>query len=126
MSNPFGYSDAIWQRFNDTPAAGALVADQGEGRLCVARVRSKAADLELMLSLRSVDGRIVDARFLALGCPTTIAVGQWLCETLPGLGCEEARALRAPQLIAALEIADNRLHCALLGEDAVAAALKEV
>lgn len=116
-SNPFGYSAAIWRRFNATPGAGTLA------NACVGRARSRAAELELELYLAVDSGQIGAARFQALGCPTTIAVGQWLTEWLPGHSLDEAGRLGSRDIVAALEIRDDRLHCALLGEDALRAAL---
>ena len=45
----------------------------------------------LRLSLRVIDGRIEAARFLAYGCPPTLACGSALAEMLEGMTLEEAR-----------------------------------
>lgn len=125
FSNPFGYSDAVWQRFNTCPAAGRL-ATTGPGRLHTAQLRSRAADLELRLELRVEAGQVTEAAFLALGCPTTVATGQWLAEFVAGKPVQALRGLRASDIVAALAIREDRLHCALLGEDVLAAALKDL
>lgn len=118
-SNPFGYSDAVWSRFVSCPAAGSLPAALAGRRLGTAR--SRAADIELELSLALAGGTVVAAAFRAHGCPTTIAVGQWLAERALQLPMAEFCALRAADIASALEIAPHRLHCALLAEDVIAA-----
>jgi nitrogen fixation NifU-like protein len=47
----------------------------------------------LRLSLRIRDGRIESARFLAYGCPPTLACGSALAEMLEGMTLEDAALL---------------------------------
>jgi NifU-like protein involved in Fe-S cluster formation len=47
----------------------------------------------LRLSLRIRDGRIETARFLAYGCPPTLACGSALAEMLEGMAVEDALKL---------------------------------
>lgn len=112
--NPFGYSDAVWRRFRETPRAGVL----DDGAMAGAAT-TPASRARLRLQVRLERGRVADARFQAYGCPTTIAVGAWLAERAVGRSLEELAAIRAAEIRQALEIPEERLHCALLGEDAV-------
>lgn len=122
VGNPFGYSDAVWSRFVSSPGAGTLPPELAGWRQATAR--SRAADIELELTLAVAADGGVAAAFRAHGCPTTIAVGQWLVERAQALPWSEFAALRAADMVAALEIAPHRLHCALLGEDVIAALAK--
>lgn len=116
---PYGYSPAVWRLFNTTPRAGDLPADDP----CVQRVeiRTPAGRGVLRLALRWADQRVADARFRVYGCPTTIAVGAWLADWLIGRSRTELACLRAADLRQALEIPEDRAHCALMGEDALRA-----
>jgi len=69
-----------------------------------------------------VKGR--QARFKAYGCPTAIAVGEWLCEQIEQNGLESMKAVSVEKIRAALEISEDKSHCALLGEDLIRALLK--
>lgn len=120
-ANPFGYPPPIWQRFLSAPRAGVL--DAALPGVVRGRAGTPAARSVLELSLRIVDGRVVDAAFRAYGCPASIAVGAWLAETAIGASPADLRTLDATRIRAALEIPDDRTHCALLGEDALRAAL---
>src|ERR1041385_5531910 len=51
----------------------------------------------LRLSLRIRGGRIEAARFLAYGCPPTLACGSALTESIEGMSLEEARTLTREQ-----------------------------
>lgn len=119
--NPHGYAADIWRLFSSAPRAGGF--DAGMAGVVVGRAGTPAARSVLELSLRFDGDRVVDARFRAYGCPTTIAVGAWLAAAAVGCTVAELGRLDARALRTALEIAEDRAHCALLGEDALHAAV---
>ncbi|MGH8631537.1 MAG: iron-sulfur cluster assembly scaffold protein [Burkholderiales bacterium] len=113
--NPFDYSDAVWRLFTATPRAGDLTGPDTR----TGTAETSANGSRLQLQARLAGERIEDARFRAYGCPTAIAVGAWLAERAIGRSLAELAAIRAGEICQALEIPESRLHCALLGEDAV-------
>ena len=64
----------------------------------------------LRLSLRIRDGRIEAARFLAYGCPPTLACGSALAELIEGMSVEEARRLTRDQVVKAVGGLPTRKH----------------
>ena len=64
----------------------------------------------LRLSLRVINGRIEAARFLAYGCPPTLACGSVLAEMLEGMSLKEARALTKEQIVSAVGGLPSRKH----------------
>jgi nitrogen fixation NifU-like protein len=64
----------------------------------------------LRLSLRVRDGRIEAARFLAYGCPPTLACGSALAEMVEGMTLDEARGLTRDQLVKAVGGLPTRKH----------------
>ena len=64
----------------------------------------------LRLSLRIHDGKIEAARFLAYGCPPTLACGSALAEMLEGITLKEARALTKEQIVNAVGGLPSRKH----------------
>jgi len=120
-SNPFGYAAAVWERFRAPRRAGTFSA--GAAGVVSGQAGSPAARSILQLQFQVQDGRVADARFRAYGCPTSIAVGSWIADWSVGRGRNELKELELAQMRAALEISDDRAHCALLGEDALRAAL---
>lgn len=126
QDNAFGYSPAIWKCFDAPSHAGVLA--KGAGVVITAQAGSAAARSLLSLSAR-MQGRVVaEARFKAYGCPSAIAVGEWLAEQISGKTVEALRSMdwSAPAIRQALEIAEDRTHCALMGEDALNALLKQM
>jgi NifU-like protein involved in Fe-S cluster formation len=81
----------------------------------------------LRLSLRLRGGRIESARFLAYGCPPTLACGSALAELLEGLTLEEAARLsRADITKAAGGLPARKQHAAALAVETLRAALSKL
>jgi nitrogen fixation NifU-like protein len=81
----------------------------------------------LRLSLRLRGGRIESARFLAYGCPPTLACGSALAELLEGLTLEEAARLsRADVTKAAGGLPARKQHAAALAVETLRAALSKL
>lgn len=112
--NPLGYPAEVWRLFRQTPNAGAI----GPGPdTRVGETGSHAGRFRLRLSCRVAAGQMTEARFLAWGCPYTIAVGAWLAEWLVG---KPLSALEQPPIApmrASLEIPEDRAHCWLMAQD---------
>ena len=64
----------------------------------------------LRLSLNVLHGRIVAARFLAYGCPPTLACGSYLTEMITGRTVEEVMHLTRKDLISGLGGLPARKH----------------
>ena len=115
LDNIHGYPEPVWQRFPAPRRAGVL---QGPDVL-VAEAGTPAARSVLRLTVRVRNGGVEAACFQAYGCPSAIAVGDWLTERL-----ELDKPFVPPtaaQIRAALEITEDKAHCALMGEDVVRA-----
>ena len=89
-----------------------------------AELTNPACGDRLRLTLRIDDGRIRAARFLAYGCPPTIACGSALTEMLEGITTDEAASLTRQQLIKSLDgLPARKTHAAALAIETLHAAL---
>jgi NifU-like protein involved in Fe-S cluster formation len=78
----------------------------------------------LRLSLRIRDGRIEAARFLAYGCPPTLACGSALAEVLEGMTVEDALGLTRKEIADALGgLSSRKNHAAALAIETLRAAM---
>ncbi len=78
----------------------------------------------LRLALRLRGGRVEAARFLAYGCPPTLACGSALAEMLQGMTVEEAaRVTRAEVVEAVGGLPARKQHAAALAVETLRAAL---
>lgn len=112
--NPLEYPAEVWRLFRETPRAGRL--ESGPGVLS-AEAGTAASRFRLRLDCRIERGRVADSRFLAHGCPYTIAVGAWLAGWCLGRQQTELAAPPIAELRTALEIPEDRAHCWLMAQD---------
>jgi len=79
----------------------------------------------LRLSLRIHDGRIAAARFLAYGCPPTLACGSVLAAMLEGMSIDDASKLSRKQIVSALDgLPARKQHAASLAIETLQAAIQ--
>ncbi len=80
----------------------------------------------LRLSLRIRDGRIQAARFLAYGCPPTLACGSALAGMLEGITIEEALKLERKEIVSALGgLPSRKQHAAALAIETLRTAIEK-
>lgn len=78
----------------------------------------------LRLSLRIRDGHIEAARFLAYGCPPTLACGSAITEMIEGLTVSDARKLTREELVKAVgDLPTRKHHAAALAIETLHSAL---
>lgn len=78
----------------------------------------------LRLGLRIQNGRIEAARFLAYGCPPTLACGSALAEMLEGMTVTDASKLTRKQIVDAIGgLSTRKQHAASLAIETLQAAL---
>lgn len=81
----------------------------------------------LRLSLRLSGSRIEEARFLAYGCPATLACGSALAEMLAGMTTDEAAGLTRQRLTEALGgLPARKGHAAALALETLRSALSRI
>ena len=114
------YSAAFQDHLAHPRNAGELA-----GANAVAEVTNPVCGDRLRLSLRVRAGRIESARFLAYGCPPTLACGSALAEMLEGMSIEEATQLTRPDLARALGgLPARKGHAAALAIETLRTALE--
>jgi nitrogen fixation NifU-like protein len=71
------------------------------------------------------DGRIEDARFKTYGCGSAIASSSLITEWVKGKTLEEAATIKNTQIAAELSLPPVKIHCSILAEDAIKAAVQD-
>jgi nitrogen fixation protein NifU and related proteins len=91
------------------------------------QIENPACGDVLKLTMRVVDGRIAEIRFLAKGCVPAMACGSLLTEMVKGKTLDEARKLRREDLVQAIGgLPEASGHAAHLALNAMGAALAKV
>ncbi|QGR02505.1 Fe-S cluster assembly scaffold IscU [Ehrlichia ruminantium] len=71
------------------------------------------------------NGRIIDAKFKTFGCGAAIAASSLATELIKGKTVAEAHQLKNTVLAKELSLPPVKIHCSLLAEDAVKAAISD-
>jgi len=72
------------------------------------------------------DGIIEDAKFKTYGCGSAIASSSLLTEWVKGRTLDEARAIKNMDIVEELSLPPVKIHCSVLAEDAIKAAIADV
>ncbi|PYS24471.1 MAG: iron-sulfur cluster assembly scaffold protein [Acidobacteria bacterium] len=109
------FSDHLANPRNAGELADADVVAEETNPVCGDRLR---------LSLRIRDGRIDAARFLAYGCPPTLACGSAIAEMIQGTTIHEATKLTKNEIVAAVGgLPSRKQHAASLAIETLRAAI---
>lgn len=81
--------------------------------------------MQLCIKVNPETGKIEDAKFKTFGCGSAIASSSLATEWLKGMSLDEAEAMRNTQLVEELSLPPVKIHCSVLAEDAVKAALAD-
>ena len=116
------YSPQVLDHFQHPRNAGEVTTPEASIQL-----ENPACGDVLKLTLRVVDGRIDEIRFLAQGCVPTMACASLLTELVQGRTIAEARQLRREELVKAIGgLPEASLHASHLAMDALKAAIKNL
>ncbi|MGB6241014.1 MAG: iron-sulfur cluster assembly scaffold protein [Castellaniella sp.] len=99
--------------------------DPQDSQVGTALVGSPALGQVLKLQIRLQGAAIESACFRAFGCGAAIAAGSLATEWLQGRSLDQALAIRSQDFVQALDLPPAKLHCALLAEDAIRAAVAD-
>jgi nitrogen fixation NifU-like protein len=114
------YSDIVQDHFDHPRNVGVIENADAE-----ALVSNPACGDMMHLYLRIDNNRIVEATFKTMGCPAAIAASSITTEMLIGRTLEESLTLTREEVSTALGgLSPQKVHCSVLSEDAIKAAIK--
>jgi nitrogen fixation NifU-like protein len=79
----------------------------------------------MKLQIKVQDGIITDARFKTYGCGSAIASSSLVTEWVKGRTLEQAAALKNSEIATELALPPVKIHCSILAEDAIKAAVED-
>lgn len=118
------YSEIITDHFERPRHVGQFDADAIDVGTGLAGTQETGGVLRVQIRVDK-HGLIANTCFKAYGPPALIATGSWLAESLVGGTLERGEAIDHSAIVSALGLPPLRLHCALLAEDAVRAAIQD-
>ena len=121
------YSEEVWDYFNQPRNAGSFaIVDKTVGTGQV-EATSDGAIIVLQLKLYKLDNsdEIVETKFNAYGCGSTIASASWVSEWSVGKTLQQAEQLHNREIEQALKLAPLKVQCAVLAQQALRAAIAD-
>lgn len=81
--------------------------------------------MQLSIKVNPETGLIEDAKFKTFGCGSAIASSSLATEWIKGRSLDSAEALRNTELVEELSLPPVKIHCSVLAEDAIKAAVND-
>ena len=117
------YSDKVIDHYENPRNVGKL--DEGEDNVGTGMVGAPACGDVMRLQIQvNDDGVIEDAKFKTYGCGSAIASSSLLTEWVKGKNLDEAASIKNTEIAQELSLPPVKIHCSVLAEDAIKAAVQ--
>ena len=118
------YSEKVLDHYNNPRNVGALPKEDPTVGTGVVGAPECGDVMKLQIKV-GANGIIEDARFKTFGCGSAIASSSLATEWVKGKTVEEAASIRNTDIVQELNLPPIKIHCSVLAEDAIRAALAD-
>lgn len=81
--------------------------------------------IKLQIEVNDKTGVIENVKFKTFGCGSAIASSSYMTELVHGMKIEDAQKIKNTEIAKELSLPPVKLHCSMLAEDAIKAAIKD-
>ncbi|UQY80402.1 Iron-sulfur cluster assembly scaffold protein IscU [Candidatus Hepatincola sp. Av] len=117
------YGKKVIDHYENPRNVGSM--NEKDEKVGTAIVGAPACGDVMKLQIKVEDGVITDAKFKTFGCGSAIASSSLVTELLKGKNLDEALALKNQSIVDELELPPVKVHCSVLAEEAVKAAIAD-
>jgi len=117
------YSEKVVDHYENPRNVGSFAKDDMD--IGTGMVGAPACGDVMKLQIKVKDGIITDARFKTYGCGSAIASSSLVTEWVKGRSLDEAAALKNSEIAQELALPPVKIHCSILAEDAIKAAVAD-
>ncbi len=117
------YSEKILDHYKNPRNVGSFETKQNVGTGIVGSP-SYGTVIKLQIKVNQKQ-KIMDVCFKTYGCCSAIAVSSFVTEKIKGKTLDEALEIKNARIAKELELSSAKMHCAILAEDAVKAAVRD-
>jgi nitrogen fixation NifU-like protein len=118
------YSEKVIDHYENPRNVGSF--DKNDDSVGTGMVGAPACGDVMKLQIKVNDqGVIEDARFKTYGCGSAIASSSLVTEWVKGKTLEQAMQLKNSQIAEELALPPVKIHCSILAEDAIKAAIRD-
>src|SRR5210317_1103124 len=116
------YSEKVLDHYENPRNVGVIEDDMSVG---TGMVGAPACGDVMKLQIKvNSEGIIEDAKFKTYGCGSAIASSSLVTEWVKGKSLDEASEIKNTQIAEELALPPVKIHCSVLAEDAIAAAIE--
>ena len=118
------YSDKVIDHYENPRNVGSF--DKNDLDIGTGMVGAPACGDVMKLQIKVDDnGVITDAKFKTYGCGSAIASSSLVTEWLKGKNLDEAQSIKNSDIATELALPPVKIHCSVLAEDAIKAAVAD-
>jgi nitrogen fixation protein NifU and related proteins len=117
------YSEKVVDHYENPRNVGSFAKDDTD--VGTGMVGAPACGDVMKLQIKVKDGIITDAKFKTYGCGSAIASSSLVTEWVKGRSLDEAAALKNSEIAQELALPPVKIHCSILAEDAIKAAVAD-
>lgn len=118
------YSEEVIDHYENPRNVGKM--DDADASVGTGMVGAPACGDVMRLQIKvSKEGVIEDAKFKTYGCGSAIASSSLVTEWVKGMTLDQAAALKNTQIADQLALPPVKIHCSVLAEDAIKAAIDD-
>ena len=118
------YSEKVLDHYENPRNVGSF--DKGDESVGTGMVGAPACGDVMQLQIKVSDAGIIeDARFKTYGCGSAIASSSLVTEWVKGKSLDEAMGIKNTQIAEELALPPVKIHCSVLAEDAIKAAVAD-
>lgn len=119
------YSDKVLDHYENPRNVGSFEKD--DPNVGTGMVGAPACGDVMKLQIKvGIDGVIEDAKFKTYGCGSAIASSSLLTEWVKGKTLEQASEIKNTEIAEELALPPVKIHCSVLAEDAIKAAITDL
>jgi nitrogen fixation NifU-like protein len=118
------YSDKVLDHYQNPRNVGSLDKNAPDVGTGVVGAPECGDVMKLQIKVGD-DGRILDAKFKTYGCGSAIASSSLATEWLKGTTVDAAAQIKNTQIVEELSLPPVKIHCSVLAEDAIKAAIED-
>ncbi|MGE0705389.1 MAG: Fe-S cluster assembly scaffold IscU [Vicinamibacterales bacterium] len=119
------YSDKVLDHYENPRNVGSLPKDDVNVGTGLVGAPECGDVMKLQVKINPETGVIDEAKFKTFGCGSAIASSSLTTEWLKGKTLDQALAIRNTDIVAELSLPPVKIHCSVLAEDAIKAAIND-
>ena len=123
VHNNMAYSEKVVDHYENPRNVGSFAKDDTD--VGTGMVGAPACGDVMKLQIKVEDGIITDAKFKTYGCGSAIASSSLITEMVKGMTLDNAVQIKNSDIAEELALPPVKIHCSILAEDAIKAAVED-